>query len=280
MRNGVLLTLGLLIATALHGAEREDTITREFTLAASGGARRVEIDNVFGPVTVRAGSSASEVKVEIRRRAEARHADDLETAFRDVTLAVREGPGGLELVQDGPFRCSERRHHGFGRTCDWDQEFELSWEWMVTVPVDVELEVRSVNGGAVEVSGVHGRIEAANVNGAVRLRDLVGAVEARTVNGGIEVAFARPPAAASSFESVNGEIELGLPRESSADIGLETMNGEMWSDFELVAVPQPARSAGGRRRFELGRDTVVRIGRGGVRLDCQTLNGDIVVRAL
>ena len=60
----------------------------------------------------------------------------------------------------------------------------------------------------------------------------------------------------------------------------ESLNGEMWSDFEVVATSEPVRSGdGGRRRYSLGRDTLVRIGRGGVRLDCQTINGDIVVRA-
>lgn len=282
MRRSLTYCALLLAAATLHAAERRDNLTREFTLEASAGARRVEIDNVFGPVSVRAGSAPNAVRVEIVRRTETRRAADLEAAFGAVTLEVDEAPGRLALTQDGPFRCRERRSRGFAHDCDRDHDFEVSWEWTVTVPADVDLVVSSVNDGAVEVDGVAGSITASNVNGDVRLRGLAGAVAVETVNGEIAVEFARPPAAASSFESVNGAIELALPPETSVDIGLETLNGEMWSDFEVTALPQRSRvgGRGDRHRFELGRDTVVRIGRGGVRLDCQTLNGDIVVRAL
>jgi hypothetical protein len=37
--------------------------------------------------------------------------------------------------------------------------------------------------------------------------------------------------------------------------------------------------SGSGRRYRFERNRVVRIGGGGVRLDCKTLNGDIVVRA-
>jgi hypothetical protein len=265
-------------------------VRRELQLAP-GAERWVEIDNVLGGVEVRAGAG-DRVTVEIRRRAQARRESDLALAFEEVVLEIEESSAGVALVQGGPFRCGERRHyergHGerdqgdrrrWGGGCDWDPDYELDWQWLVTVPADVDLEVSTVNDGAVTVAGVRGGVWAGNVNGPLRLSGLVGAVRASTVNGGITASYDVAPTADAKFQTVNGEIEIELPAASSADVELETMNGELWSDFEVSAVARESTSRRDGRSYRLESDTVVRIGRGGPRFACQTLNGDIVLRA-
>lgn len=277
-----LVLAGLALASSLAAAERSDILRREIALAA--GARTVEIDNVMGGIDVRAGAPGR-VTVEIRRSATARREADLALAFDEVTLAVDEWANGVALVQDGPFRCEARgrdrreRRQRWG-DCRWDPDYELDWQWTVTVPADVDLEVSTVNGGRVTVDGVRGDVFAGNVNGAVRLSGLAGKVAVSTVNGGIEAAYAVAPAAAASFRTVNGAIEIELPRASALEVELETMNGELWSDFEVTAAPQRTTAERSRdgRRYRLDRDTVVRIGAGGPRFECKTLNGDIVLR--
>lgn len=281
----------LLLAMALPAvaAERHDTLRREVPLAAGAG-RLVVVDNVLGGVVVRAGA-VDRVTVEIRRTATSRRESELARAFDDVVLAVEEWSGGVALVQDGPFRCRSRqgrrdggRDWGESRRdwngdCNWDPDYEVDWQWTVTVPADVDLEVTTVNDGAVEISGVRGRVRAGNVNGPLRLSGLAGEVRASTVNGGIRASYAAAPSAAGRFQTVNGEIELELPAASSADVELETMNGELWSDFEVRALARESKAGRDGRSYRLERDTVVRIGDGGPRFECQTLNGDIVLRA-
>ena len=60
------------------------------------------------------------------------------------------------------------------RGCDWDPDYEMSWEWDVTVPPGVDLEVSTVNGGTLSVDGARGSVRATNVNGALRLTGLGG----------------------------------------------------------------------------------------------------------
>lgn len=283
--HSMILTVGcavtlLAAAVPARAAERNDTIHRAITL--DPGVREVVIDNVFGTVRVHAGA-AGQVTIDIRRHASARRDEDLEAAFREVTFEVSSGDGRLELMQDGPFRCDERhpgRHSRWG--CDWDPDYQVRWQWDVTVPADVDLAASTVNSGAVEVDGVRGRVRAANVNGPLRLSGLAGEVQASTVNGGLVAEFDRAPASASKFVTVNGKVELGLPRDTSAEIATETLHGDLYTDFEVQTVPvktvvERDGASGHLYRFE--RDTVVRIGSGGVRLDCKTVNGDIVVRA-
>jgi hypothetical protein len=284
MRTLQTLLMTLAVAMPVGAAERSDVVRREIALAPGSG-RAVEIDNVFGGVEVRAGA-LDRVTVEIRRTASARRESDLTLAFDEVTLVVEEKAGGVALVQDGPFRCEARgrerrdRRHRWGN-CRWDPDYELDWQWTVTVPPDVDLEVRTVNGGAVTIDGVRGDIFAGNVNGALRLTGLAGEVRAATVNGAIAAEYAVVPATDASFQTVNGGIEIALPPGSSADVELETMNGELWSDFAVTVAPRRAEPTATRRRghrYRLEHDTVVRIGAGGPRFACTTLNGDIVLR--
>jgi hypothetical protein len=271
----------LVTATApARAAERTDTIHRE--LALEPGVREVVIDNVFGAVRVHAGP-AGHVTIDIRRHASAHRDAELDAAFHDVTLEVSSADGRLELVQDGPFRCDERRggHHSHWG-CDWDPDYEVRWQWDVTVPAEVDLAASTVNSGSVEIDGVRGRVRATNVNGPVRLGGLAGEVEASTVNGGVVAEFDRAPANDSKFATVNGKVELGLPRDTAAEIATKTLHGDLYTDFEVQTVPIKTvveRDGASGRLYRFERDTVVRIGSGGVRLDCKTVNGDIVVRA-
>jgi hypothetical protein len=269
-----ILVVAFLAPVAAGALERSDVVRREFHLSAT--ARTVVVDNVLGGVRVHAGAG-DRVVVEIRRTAVAPGADALERALTEVTLAVVERPEGLELAQEGPFRCDGWRPH---RDCRWDPGYEITWEWDVRVPAGIDLEVRTVNGGALEVAGVEGRIAARNVNGPVRLAGVAGEIDAATVNGGVAVAFARIPERSGSLRTVNGGIELALPAGSGAELAFRTMHGEIYTDFEVAAAPPRVVTTSRReaRRYRLDRATAVRLGAGGPRFELSTLNGDIVVR--
>ena len=265
--------------------ERTETIEREIALAA--GVREVVIDNVFGAVHVTTGGKGK-VVVEVRQHAEARRDSYLDDAFEEVTLKIETEADRVELVQDGPFRCGEGGR--WWRTgCNWDPDYEMTWEWNVTVPAGVDLSVSTVNGGDVSVDGASGNLRAVNVNGGLRLTAIAASeIEAVTVNGGVDVEFARTPTVDSTFKTVNGEVELALPRDATAEVSVDTLHGDLYTDFETEAVPVKAvaqrNGSGKTTRYRFEQDMVVRIGGGGadtlrVRLDCATINGDVVVRA-
>src|SRR5690606_24275915 len=111
--------------------------------------RHVGIDNVFGPVTVRAGAG-DRVEVTIERRITAADAGELERARAEVRLEVVEKAGRLELIQDGPFR-DDRDDRGRRRGRHRERDYEVEWSWQVTVPADVALEVSTVLGDQIAV---------------------------------------------------------------------------------------------------------------------------------
>jgi DUF4097 and DUF4098 domain-containing protein YvlB len=137
-------------------------------------------------------------------------------------------------------------------------------------------------GGVVDVDGVRGGVVASNVNGDVPVVDAGARASASTVNGDVDVEFSAPLAAAAEFETVNGDVRLAFPTGFGAELEFSTLHGEVYTDFPFEPAAKPARverSSGERGlRFELGRESVVRLGAGGPRLTCNTVNGDILIR--
>jgi hypothetical protein len=273
LRAAGLAAVALLATAGAAGAvEATETLQRSFTVAATAGERAISIENVFGSVRVR-GVDGDQVEIVVTQKL---HADDAEAMARaraEVRLDVVEHPGRLELVQDGPFRRDDRRAR------HRDPGYEVSWDWEVTVPRDAALEVSTVNGGEVRVTDVHGRLDAANVNGDVRLEEVGGETEAATVNGDVEVLFAEALSAPADFATVNGEIDLSFPRGFGAELEFSTLHGEVYTDFEVGEGPTPARvESSGKGHWRIGHDSVVVLGGGGPRLECSTINGDILIR--
>lgn len=277
------LAAALLVATALPVAalESKDIERRSFELSRRAGERTVELENVFGAVRVRGGAGDT-VVVTIHETITADDADALERGRAEVMLEVSESNGRLELAQDGPFRddCDDRP--GRGRRHDPRRDYAVEWVWDVVVPADVTLEVSTVDGELVDVEGVDGELIVANVNGGVRVAGARSAVAASTVNGAVDVDFAVRPTAPMSFSTVNGEIEVALPAGSGAELAVQTLNGEIYTDFPAAAMARPAtaeRERSGRGlRWRLGGETIVRLGQGGPKLACNTVNGDILIR--
>lgn len=285
MRARALRCLSLLVilmsSTAALGAlEWSDVERRSFELRPTADGRHVGIDNVFGPVTVRAGAG-DRVEVTIERRITAADAGELERARAEVRLEVVEKAGRLELIQDGPFR-DDRDDRGRRRGRHRERDYEVEWSWQVTVPADVALEVSTVLGDQIAVEGVAGELDVANVNGSVRIVGARAATAAATVNGDVEVEYAARPDAPMSFATVNGEIEVTLPAGSGVELAVATVNGGIYTDFPAAATAAPAtveRERNGRgTRYRIGGETVVRLGAGGPRLAAQTVNGDVLIR--
>ena len=270
------------------------TVQKEFTLADGSGRRELVIDNVIGSIDVRVGSG-DRVAVTVKQTFEALDAAEMAEARREVELEVRDNPGKLELLQGGPWRCSSKRNRNHDGDGDWDRDsscccndrddrdWEVRYDWTVTVPKNVDLTVKSVNDGAIRVEGVSGRLRVRHVNDDVTVTGVAGRVDARPVNGELKVDFASAPAGDSSFATVNGDIELGFPKGLGAELTFDTLNGDVYTDFPFTLAknpppPPPAVSERGRKRHELGRKSAATLGNGGVAIDCDTVNGDIRIR--
>jgi len=230
----------------------------EWSKAIAAG-KAIEVKGVNGDITA---SRAAGKDVEVRATKRARKSDPDE-----VTIEVIEHGGGVTICAKYPDVNGKRNTCGPGDQGHMntnDNDVQVDFE--VRVPAGVQLIARTVNG-EIEAEDLASPVDAATVNGSVRV-STSGTASAATVNGSIaatlgEGAWTEP----LSFNTVNGAIRLTLPTGLDADVRAETLNGVIHSDF-----PVTVRGKINKRRLQGS------IGKGGHRLDLETVNGNISLR--
>jgi hypothetical protein len=252
--------------------KEQETIRKTFTLSAEH--RTLEVDNINGSIEVVA-TDGNQVQMVVNKTLHAESKEKMEAAKKEVKLDITEQPDLLKLYVDGPFRCN------CNNGCDgWhgDRGYSVDMDFQLQVPRSIDVTLKTVNGGHVNVRGVSGAFSVHNVNGPIDMQDIAGSGRAITVNGGVKATFRENPKQTSDFKTVNGSVELTFVRGLSADFRLKTFNGSVFSDFEMTSLP--ARQVSGEQRngkfvFRSDRFTGGRVGNGGPELKAENLNGDI-----
>jgi hypothetical protein len=256
----------------------QETIHKSFP----GAHKLLAVDNIFGSIEV-VGGQSDQVEIVVTKTLRAESKERMEAAKKEVTLDVTDQPDLLKLYVNGPFRCNcdcdGGCEHGCGR--HGDQGYQVKFDFQIRVPRNIDLKLKTVNSGRINVRDVIGSFSVNNVNGAIEMEDVGGgAARARTVNGGVKVAFRENPKENSEFGTINGPVELTFPHNLSADFRFKTFNGHIYTDFAMTTLPpQPARTEnqGGKFIYKSDRYTGLRVGTGGLEIKADNLNGDIRV---
>lgn len=193
-------------------------------------------------------------------------------------VEVQEHAGGVTFCvihagmhrRSGEGRCSVqgdgmRRHHRH-------EDVEVH----VRIPAGVRLHASTVSG-EVTAEGLGGDVEARSVSGDVTVSTR-GSVEAASVSGDVVARMGRLPRSGElEFRSVSGSVEVTLPAGADAEVRANTLSGDIESDFPLD-LNDGRRS--GRRGWQVRVGSRARgtLGDGGVRLEMETVSGDITLR--
>jgi hypothetical protein len=155
----------------------------------------------------------------------------------------------------------------------------------IQVPVNTSVELKSINGGHIDVTGISGELDVENTNGTVNLKNVSGSVVAHTLNGAITVTLDRAaPDKPMSFTSLNGRVDVTLPADTKARLRVKTTNGAVYSDFDVKLEPdgskpvvEDGRGQGGKYRIRMDRGVYGSINGGGPEYTFQTMNGSILI---
>ena len=164
-------------------------------------------------------------------------------------FSVDQGDGYLEIRQN------EKLGFGiFGRGESVD--FEIEVPHGATVNIDSQ-------SGEIEANDLSGPKAFRSASGEVALHRLAGPTSVETVSGDVELEGATPMDL--KVKTVSGDIEVRLPQLKRLDMG--TTSGDMHLDAELKGDgPFAIRTISG--------DVLV-VGRGGFRVEAQTITGDL-----
>jgi DUF4097 and DUF4098 domain-containing protein YvlB len=157
----------------------------------------------------------------------------------------------------------------------------------ISVPVRTSLNLRTVNDGDINVTGVDGEIDVNDVNGNVTLTKIAGNAVAHALNGKVLVTFTRVNAKPMAFSSLNGDIDVTFPADLKANISLASDRGDVYSDFDVVMqqrapqqVVEDSRGQGGRYRVHIDKAIRGTINGGGQEIQFKNFNGSIYIRKI
>jgi DUF4097 and DUF4098 domain-containing protein YvlB len=253
-----LLPLSALLAASIvlpAAAQNRDDFHWTGSVASGGD---VSVGNVSGDVHVTASTTG---KVEVIGHKHGRDSDrvraNVETTSRGLVICV---------LYDDDTSCNDRGHSNNRRG---DHSFNASIDLDVSLPAAVNLNASSVSGD-VRVTGIQGDVDANSVSGDVQLDHLrANSIRANSVSGDIEVQADQLTGSGDlSFHTVSGDVTLEMPRSFDAEISMSTVSGTMDSDFQMTM-----------NNGRMNRRTInARIGKGGRRLDLNTVSGDVKIR--
>jgi Putative adhesin len=256
----------LLIACAAF-ASAQDKVT--VPLSNPSQPATVKVHLISGSITV-TGGSGSQVVVESGAGSRESRAP------RDVPPGMHRldaGRTGMDVEEDHNVVNIEAGRNGGGANL------------AIQVPANSSLQLQTMNGGHIEVSGVSGEMDIENMNGSIELKNVSGSVVAHSLNGAVTATIDRVTSnKAMAFTSMNGKIEVTLPADTKARLRLKTDNGSVYSDFDVKMEPdatkpvvEDSRGQGGKYRIKLDRSVYGSINGGGPEYRFETLNGSILI---
>ncbi|HEX4974071.1 MAG TPA: hypothetical protein VFV69_23730 [Steroidobacteraceae bacterium] len=268
-------TLGALalLAFGTANATVSDQKTWSDTYPVTATVPKLLIDNIWGNVRVRSGSTR-EIVVTVSEKRSAPTQELFDLSKETIYLDVQADAAGVSLIVAKPERQMGRRDRCRG--CRVEYQFE------VTVPAGTDVDVSTVTDGGIDVAGTGGPVNASNVNGPVAARDLQDCAQIESVNGAVEVSFARSPSRDCSIKTINGDITLTVPGSAGLDAALSMMQGKVVSEFDLEPLALPAkveqRNEDGRFIYHIAQAAGIRLGKGGPTFSIESLNGDLRIR--
>jgi hypothetical protein len=266
-----------LIALLASGAGLAEPITEQQTsqhsYPVSTSTPRLYVRNIWGNVTVRAGTSR-EITVTLNERRTAATQEEFDRLKQHIRLNVEANGESVSLIVGD--RDEPPRRLDVCRGCRVDYQFEI------TAPPDAQIDVGTITDGRVDVNGIRGIVNASNVNGPVSVTDLNDCAKIKSVNGALNLKFARAPGEDCAIETVNGRITLGLPANAGLDAILNINHGDIESDFDAEPMALPAKlereDKDERFGYRLEQPAGVRLGAGGPTFTFASLNGDVRIR--
>ena len=229
----------------------------------------VKVHLIHGSITVTGGATGQVLVESGNTTREAREPRDMPPGMHRIDVER----GGLDVEEDhNVVTISARRP-------------DASSNLTIQVPTNSSLQLKTVNGNHIDVTGVTGDIEVDNTNGAITLKGVSGSIVAHTLNGSVTAVMDRVAAGKPmAFTSLNGKVDVTLPADVKARLRLKTDHGSVYSDFDVKMEPdtskpviEDSRGQGGRYRIRMDHSVFGSVNGGGPEYRFETMNGNILI---
>jgi Toastrack DUF4097 len=228
-------------------AKVSETINQVYDTSAHPSLR---IDNVNGALTL---EGWDQNRIEITAVKTAGDAEDL----AELKVELRKDGDNVVVHVKYPHENNFWNHGHEGPGVNFT----------IKVPKGTEIDKAEFVNGDIDITNVTGDVNASSVNGEVSGQKLGGDVNLSTVNGEVEL-VATSNIKSIMLNSVNGDIRLTLPKKFDARIEAGTIHGDIRAvdGLEVDETSFTGSSMSGV------------IGKGGMKVDLNTVNGSIRIQ--
>lgn len=263
--------LVLVLCLSAIGSAQDNKVTVPLSSPSQPATLKVHL--ITGSITVTPGSGPQVVIESESRRGRAPRRED------------RNIPPGMHRIDGGGYGFTAEEDHN---VVTIGQDFAAmggALSLTIQTPVNTSVELSTINGGHIDVTGLNGNFDVQNTNGSITLMNISGAVSANTLNGALTVSMDKViPDKPMSFASMNGKVDVTLPADTKAELRFKTTFGAVYSDFDVKTEPdaskpvvEDSRGRGGKYRIRMDRSFVGSINGGGPEYSFQTMNGSILI---
>lgn len=274
------LLLCLVQPAAAQDLKEKTHISKSFPVQQGNTPAVLAVYNVNGSVKVE-GYAGNQVQIEADQVISADDKETLEEGKKEFKLGFEQVGDSVVVYITSPFDSRPdrwRNNNGYHRI-----DYHYNVNFTIKVPMQMNLDVSTVNQGEVTVKDVAGdKLKVHNVNGGIQLIHVKGTTVARTVNGDVEVGYASNPMAASTYNTINGNIKVNYQPGFSGDLQFKSMHGDFYTDFDNTVLPASVshneEHRGNGTVYKLNKRSSIRIGSGGTLFKFETLNGNVYIK--
>ena len=283
-KNIVILLTGIGILCSLPKANaREFTehMNKEFTITGNVSGSMLFIYNLSGFIKVE-GYQGNKILLEMDKTISADNDKDLETGKKEFRLAFEQKNDTVMAYIAEPY--DSRPHRNWQYNDDRHEiDYNYNVDFIVKVPVGMNLHISTVNDGIITVNNVSGTLHVSNVNEEIAIKNAKGTTYAHTINGDVTVNYLTNPPEESSYYTINGNIRVSYQPGFSADLQFKSMNGDFFTDFPDIeklpaAVTKEKANKEAGTVYRINAVTFVRFGKGGKTFKFETLNGNVYIK--
>jgi hypothetical protein len=286
-----IIIVALLFSTAtVYAQSFTDKIVKELTFEKPSPNNTLIIGNINGSVTVK-GYEGNKIMVEVERTIKAKTNEKLELGKKEIQLGIKDLSDSLIVYTSE--RCNTfankkssgtgKRQWSYHSDCDHgncDSPYSYTMTFLIKVPHGINVDVSTINGGDIYIESVSGIVKANNINGSIRLSSLKGATYAHTINGNVDLDYAGNPSEDCIFYTLNGEINASFKKGLAANLNFKSFNGELFTNVDklesLPAIVEKEKYSN-VVKYKVSNSRF-KISNGGVNLDFETFNGDVIVK--
>jgi len=280
-----IVLFGILCSNVLVSQEYNKTITKELNFSSKSPENMLVVKNINGPIEVE-GYDGSTIKLEAEKTISARRESYVEEGKEEISINVEEVGSRIYVYVETPnndFNTALGKYEN-SRNNRWvKQDYRFHIAFKLKVPRSTSVELATMNDGDIYAKGVQGdEIIVSNLNGAITLDDIAGKTDVNALNRDINITYHKNPNGDSKYHSLNGDVNVTFKEDLNADVSFKSMNGDLYTNYDTTKLrPELVKKKtknGKGIKYNMSSNQAYRIGKGGIKLDFNLLNGDATLK--